>query len=404
MFSLTGNLDNPSDGGSVDVIDMGRPVRSRQGARPVRPIAGGGSSRQELTVGKCIGRAGIVLLTALLLTVYSVFALCFVIAHGPSETARNLAVQSALQASATKWVPGLFLDKYTVESIKNASEVVQKDVISMDDYSTVDDEDEEDDRWENAIDGMIYETVNGSTYKAYVLLVKDPSRVFVGTSTDDFSNAKAGVNIFNAVKRYGAIAAINAGEFADNGGTGTGYAPMGLTFSKGQCVYNDNTTKTFIGFTNDNKLIVRESMTKSEAESLGIRDAVSFQQGNTLIEQHDGNVVMSYADGNTGAAQRTAIGQTADGTVILVCTDGRTASSLGASHNDMIDLMASYGAVSAGMLDGGSSTMMYYQDYFTKYGIDTSTLDEYQIQGLVNKYKAFTSPRRIPTFFMVLPE
>ena len=113
---------------------------------------------------------------------------------------------------------------------------------------------------------------------------------------------------------------------------------------------------------------------------------------------------MSYADGNTGAAQRTAIGQTADGTVILVCTDGRTASSLGASHNDMIDLMASYGAVSAGMLDGGSSTMMYYQDYFTKYGIDTSTLDEYQIQGLVNKYKAFTSPRRIPTFFMVLPE
>ena len=404
MFSLTGNLDNPSDGGSVDVIDMGRPVRSRQRARPVRPIAGGGSSRQELTVGKCIGRAGIVLLTALLLTVYSVFALCFVIAHGPSETARNLAVQSALQASATKWVPGLFLDKDTVESIKNASEVVQKDVISMDDYSTADDEDEEDDRWENAIDGMIYETVNGSTYKAYVLLVKDPSRVFVGTSTDDFSNAKAGVNIFNAVKRYGAIAAINAGEFADNGGTGTGYAPMGLTFSKGQCVYNDNTTKTFIGFTNDNKLIVRESMTQSEAESLGIRDAVSFQQGNTLIEQHDGNVVMSYADGNTGAAQRTAIGQTADGTVILVCTDGRTASSLGASHNDMIDLMASYGAVSAGMLDGGSSTMMYYQDYFTKYGIDTSTLDEYQIQGLVNKYKAFTSPRRIPTFFMVLPE
>ena len=88
----------------------------------------------------------------------------------------------------------------------------------------------------------------------------------------------------------------------------------------------------------------------------------------------------------------------------MIVTDGRTASSLGATHNDMIDLMVSYGAVSAGMLDGGSSAMMFYRDYYNKYNIDTSTLDEYQQQGLVNNYKAFTSPRRIPTFFMVTPE
>ena len=66
--------------------------------------------------------------------------------------------------------------------------------------------------------------------------------------------------------------------------------------------------------------------------------------------------------------------------------------------------MVSYGAVSAGMLDGGSSAMMFYRDYYDKYDIDKSTLDEYQLQGLVNNYKAFTNPRRIPTFFMVKPE
>jgi hypothetical protein len=33
--------------------------------------------------------------------------------------------------------------------------------------------------------------------------------------------------------------------------------------------------------------------------------------------------------------------------------------------------------------------------------MDESTLDQYQIRGLVNKYKAFTYPRRIPTYFMV---
>ena len=85
-------------------------------------------------------------------------------------------------------------------------------------------------------------------------------------------------------------------------------------------------------------------------------------------------------------------------------TDGRTASSLGATRNDIIDLMLSYGAVTAGMLDGGSSAMMYYEDYFTKYNIDTSNLDEYQLKGLTNKYKAFTKPRRMPTYFLVMPE
>ena len=70
----------------------------------------------------------------------------------------------------------------------------------------------------------------------------------------------------------------------------------------------------------------------------------------------------------------------------------------------MINLMASLGAVEAGMLDGGSSTMMFYRDYYTKYNIDTKYLDSYQKKGLVNKYKAFSNPRRIPTYFIVSPE
>ena len=145
-------------------------------------------------------------------------------------------------------------------------------------------------------------------------------------------------------------------------------------------------------------------MTEAEADALGIRDAVCFQNNNTLIQKEGDNIVLSYEDGNAGTSQRTAIGQRADGVVILIVTDGRSASSLGATHNDMIDLMVSYGAVTAGMLDGGSSAMMYYEDYYTKYGYDTSKLDKYQAQGLVNNYKAFTEPRRIPTFFMVAPE
>ena len=142
-------------------------------------------------------------------------------------------------------------------------------------------------------------------------------------------------------------------------------------------------------------------MSKATADSLGMRDAVSFQTGNLLVDNDSEGVHIHYKEGNTGAAQRSAIGQRADGTFIFVVTDGRTASSLGATYNEIIDILVSYGAVTAGMLDGGSSAMLYYEDYYDKYDIDKSGLDEYQLQGLTNKYKAFTPPRRIPTYFCV---
>jgi len=213
--------------------------------------------KAKKSIGKYIGRGAVVFFTLLLLIVYSVFALCFVIAKGPSETARNLAVQSALQASATKWVPGLFLDEKTIAEIKEAENSVIQDVVSMDDYITPDDAADGDDiadPWADAIDGMLFETVSGSTYKAYVLLVKDPTRVFVGTSSSDYKNATAGINIFAAAEKYNAVAGINAGEFADAGGVGTGYAPIGLTYSGGECVWNDGAKRTFIGFDRENHL------------------------------------------------------------------------------------------------------------------------------------------------------
>ena len=364
-----------------------------------------------LTFGKVIRRCFLVLFTMLLLAVGSVFALCHTIANGPSPTVRNLLVLSAMQASATKWVPGLFLEDEVVDQIVADSKVIQKDVISLEDYAasqkkdTLQDQpgDTPVDEWADAQDGMQFHIISGSTYKAYVLIVKDPARVYVGTSSD-YKSGQIGARIFDITARDNAIAAINGGEFFDVGGQGTGDNPIGLTYSRGACVWDDGYRRTFIGFDKDNNLVVSEKMTRTQAEQLGIRDAVSFQNGNVLID-HDGeNIELYYADSNTGTAQRTAIGQRADGAVILLVTDGRTASSLGATHNDVIDIMVSYGAITAGMLDGGSSSMMYYEDYYTKYGIDESTLDQYQIRGLVNKYKAFTYPRRIPTYFMVEKE
>ena len=351
-------------------------------------------------------RVVLVLLTAVAMTAFGLIALLYNVLTGPSETVRDLLVLSATQASATKWVPGLFIGQELVDEIVARSSQVQEDVIPMSSHTggtSGEGPSDNGDEWADAIDGMLYKTYSGPTYTAYILLVRDPSRVYVGTSSD-YQSGKIGSRIFEIVEREGAVAAINAGEFSDIGGQGTGDTPIGLTYSKGSCVWNDGTRRTFIGFDGSGTLHAYNQMTKAQADELGIRDAVSFQNDNVLISNDGEKVTLYYAEGNVGLAQRTAIGQRADGTVILVVTDGRTASSLGATRNDIIDLLKDQGAVTAGMLDGGSSTMMYYEDYYTKYDIDTEGLDDYQLQGLTNRYKAFTKPRHMPTFFLVASE
>ncbi len=360
----------------------------------------------SLTASKIVGRILLSIFTIILCAIIALFTSLYILVNGECEPLRDRLVLSAMQASATKWLPGLFMPQEIVDQIVKASFVVNTDVISLDEYALSTSKRDAaitEDKWSKSMDGMIFETIKGSTFTGYVLLVKDPSRVFVGTSSD-FKSGLTGKNIFDIAKKENAVAAINAGEFADPGGQGTGNNPMGVTYSKGSCVWNDSLKRTFIGLDAENKLIVTEPMTKSKADELGIRDGVSFQNGNVLITNENGSVSIHYADNNTGTAQRTAIGQTADGTIILLVTDGRSASSLGATKNDVIDVMIGYGAISAGMLDGGSSSLMYYEDYFTKYSYDTSKLDEYQNRGLVNKYKAFTTPRRMPTYFCVAKE
>lgn len=58
----------------------------------------------------------------------------------------------------------------------------------------------------------------------------------------------------------------------------------------------------------------------------------------------------------SGYGARCAIGQMADGTVILVTTDGGSREVPGATYQNMIDIMVEYGAVNACLLAPGSAT------------------------------------------------
>ena len=58
---------------------------------------------------------------------------------------------------------------------------------------------------------------------------------------------------------------------------------------------------------------------------------------------------------------RTAIGQTKDGTVLMLVIDGRQFHSFGVSIERCGEIMEKYGAYQASMLDGGSSSVMVYK-------------------------------------------
>jgi len=346
-----------------------------------------------------VGRIFLCIGTFLILLVVTVVVACYVLLNGPSTTMRDALVLSAKQASATKWIPALFLDEDLVRQIEENSKTVTYDVVSLEDVAAPS-EKELANEWDDAIDGIRLVTIQKPAFKGYLLMIKDPTRVFVGTASD-FKSGKAGMRIFDVAEKYNAVCAINGGEFPDGAGGGNGATPIGITYSQGKKVYSGHTNRTFMGLTNDNKLVVSEGMTEARAKELGIRDGVCFQTGNCLITNDGTNMTTHYSPNDTGRAQRTAIGQRADGTILLLVTDGRTASSLGATHNDLIDVMREYHAIVAGKLDGGSSAMMYYRNYSQVYNIPEDQLDEYGRRGLVNTYKAFTEPRRLPTFFVV---
>lgn len=385
----------------------------KQNNQPTAPARRRGRARRVILRGLLLLFTLIVMLTATLLVALSI------VANGPSKALRDTLVLSAMQASATKWIPGLFLSDAEIDAILSESAEVNREVVSFEDYkngytdllpsqsgSADVGAGELRDEWADAHDGMKLTTFYTDSFQAYVLLVRDPSRVYVATSSDFSDPEVPGKDVYSIVSQEGCVAAINGGEFSDPGGVGTGSAPIGLTYSRGREVWRQYTQKSFIGLDKNDKLVVLEAVTPSQAAELGIRDGVCFQTTaaeNVLITNDGNEVTIHRHDGDRARSQRTAVGQRADGTLIFLVTDGRTTSSPGATYNDVTDIMVRYGAVTAGMLDGGSSSMLYYEKFYEVYPelFNYDELDRFQKRGLVNRYKAFTLPRELPTYFCV---
>ena len=375
------------------------------------PSQRGGASKQSRKkkkkgsglFGRIVRRFFLVLFTVIALILVAACLALNLIFNGPSPAARDVLTMSLLEPSGTKWIPGLFMDAETLDSIRtredsnltdefsNTSEIViNKDAA----ISTGTDE------WANSPDGIRFESHSGDTYNAHIMIVRDPSKVYLGTSTENFSTSIPGTRIDDQIETDGAIAGVNAGAFFDNGTSdpSVGSVPEGLVYSKGVCKWTTgsppNGIKGFAGFNKDNILVVaQDNLSKAQAEELNIRDGCCF--GPVLIM--NGEINQEAYNSNSGWNPRTAIGQRKDGAVVFVCIDGRQAGSAGGTYKDVIDIMIEYGVVNACNMDGGSSSIMVYRDTYGLFG-EAGTVQ------VINSYSLLQErPRKMPTFWMVAP-
>lgn len=322
--------------------------------------------RKKHKVLKIIGRVVSILGSTLLLLIVFIFGLLLILLRGPSKEATKLFTLSCNETSAMKWVPTLLLtdEEYeailnpvTEESVETAQEPSEEEYVILPVYNA-----DGSDNGAVVNVGEVDESLPeievidliGGTYKGKLMIVRDPSKVQIA-SLDSFGGV--GKTLSQFLEMYDAVGCTNAGGFEDENGKGKGGIPDGIVIKNGQITYGSagSTYRGLVGFDADNVLHVGD-MSGQQALSLGIVSATNFASGPVLIK--DGVRQTGFV---SGINPRTCIGQTADGTVLLVAIEGRMADSLGATFEDLADIMEKYGAVNACNLDGGSSSGMYYE-------------------------------------------
>ncbi len=361
-----------------------------------------------MKVRKVLLRILLVIVTFLVITFaganYTLYSIC----HGPSETARDLFVSTILETGALQFLASWYFSEEEILAITNRNAMSQTTEEVNTDLITFRTDDEPGEGGQEALEeefdfdenGIAIIELTGRAYMAKLMIVKDPSRVKLSTiyPWSDMNHSKNGVTLEELVGRAGALAGINGGEYFSEGNWGG--RPKGITVCDGEIQYNDpKKGDVMVGFNEDNILVIKDvgGMSAKSVETMlrdeHIRDAVSFKDEENGDSNHFTKLIINgksreISGNGSGANPRTAIGQRADGSVLMLVTDGRGASGhLGATAADLISILEEYGAVNAANLDGGSSSAMYYN------GV-------YEMTSVTLYYS--TSSWRLPTGFVVM--
>ncbi len=330
------------------------------------------------------------LVTFLAVVFLTLYFTMFMICKGNAPSARETFVNTILETGQLKFLASWYLSKAEINEVmaKNKRETLNESV----DSSLIRLNGEITDLGngvvsvnENGVDlsakvfdygddGIAIEKVAGRNFSAIMMIVKDPSRVYVSCV---YPWGEYGKELDKIVKEAGAIGGINGTIYKSD--SNKGGHPIGIVVSQGKILMNEPWALNglvMVGMTEDGILDITDINKWSAADvekyvkEKKIRDAVCFQEEMSVDNNHFVQLIINGVErqvsgSGSGGNPRTAVGQRADGALLLLVTDGRGADGhLGASASDLISIMKEYGAVNAANLDGGSSTCMYYDDEY----------------------------------------
>ncbi len=309
--------------------------------------------------------------------------------YGPYDGFRTWLITTAMATMNHQYYCKWFYSDDVINAVLGQNYVVESDESTDPTLITF----EETTVYANDFERQILERDEGTLYKiieftvndcdAYLAVIYDASKISVGVSK---YLGSSGQYIYTMASEQGAVLAINGGGFYDPGYSSNGANPLGVTIADGEIITDEEYSSTnggIIGFDQNNRLVLMRNASAQEAIDAGIRDAVTM--GPFLIV--NGNMADIKGNGGWGYAARTAIGQRADGIVLLLVVDSNEFRTKGASIKDLAELMEQFGAINAANLDGGTSSAMVLNGELINDPIDST---------LAHK------TRGIPTIFKVV--
>ena len=286
--------------------------------------------------------------------------------YGPNDKFKNWLITTAMQTMNHQYYCKWFYSEEDINEVLNNNYVLESGEST--DTSLVEKVEYKyrKDVYENEYEKQILDVDDDIKYQiidlkvngcnGYLAVVYDPSKVKLAVTQ---RIGISGQYVTTMAANHNALLGINGGGFSDPNHSGGGGTPTGITISDGKIITNgqygtSNQSGGLIGFTNDDILVLQKNVTAQQAIDMGIRDAVSW--GPFLIV--NGKPSFIRGNGGWGYAARSAIGQRADGIVLLLVIDANATRTKGADMVDLAEIMQNYGAINAANLDGGTSSVM----------------------------------------------
>ncbi|MFD0692695.1 phosphodiester glycosidase family protein [Paenibacillus sp. GCM10027628] len=202
-------------------------------------------------------------------------------------------------------------------------------------------------------------TLNDSNYKGYALKVnlKSDKAIKLVLGNDKMGSSET---TLSAASRYGAIAGVNAGGFADDS-KGRRF-PLDTTVMNGKYLngfFPSNNDTVFIGLNKDRQLIGGKFTSQSELDKLNPLMGTTFVP--TLLKNGSKTSIPYQWQSSPARAARTIIANYKNDQLLFIVTDGYDESgNSGATLAELQDKMQQLGIVDAYNLDGGGSTTLVW--------------------------------------------